>query len=130
MTTPSSHADLAALAAGAAPGSAWQAEIGDLRARLVVVAPDGELSGHVNREADLVLVGVSGAGVVTVEGEDLRLGPGVAVLVAMGAHRQVAAGPDGLAFLAVHRRTAVSPPWRWRPRRRRPWEDDPWEDQA
>ena len=128
VTTPSSHADLAALAAGAAPGSVWQAQVGGLRARLVVLAPGAEVSGHVNREVDLVLVGVSGSGVVTLEGDDIPLGPGVAVLVATGTHRRVGAGPDGLSFLAVHRRTAVSPTWRWRPRRRRPWEDDPWEE--
>jgi quercetin dioxygenase-like cupin family protein len=128
VTDPSSHADLGALAAGAAPGSAWQAEAGDLRARLVVLAPDGELSGHVNREVDLVLVGVSGGGVVTIEGNDVTLGPGVAVLVAQGTHRRVGAGSEGLSLLAVHRRTATSPAWRWQPRRRRPWED-PWEEE-
>ncbi|HET6811137.1 MAG TPA: hypothetical protein VFH50_09025 [Acidimicrobiales bacterium] len=128
MTTPSSHADLAALAAGAVPGSAWQAEIGDLRARLVVLAPEGELAGHVNREADLVLVGVSGAGAVLLGDEEVALRAGVALMVGRGTHRRVTAGSDGLAFLAVHRRTATSPAWRWRPRRRRPWED-PWEEE-
>ena len=130
MTTPSSHADLAALAAGAAPGSAWQAEAGDLRARLVVLAPEAELAGHVNREADLVLVGVSGAGVIVLGDEEVVLRPGVAVMVGRDTHRRVAAGSDGLSFLAVHRRTATSPAWRWRPRRRRPWEDDPWGDEG
>lgn len=128
VTTPSSHADLAALADGAAPGSAWQAEAGELRARLIVLEPDGELPGHANREVDLVLVGVSGSGVLTLEGDEIPVGAGVAVLVARGAHRRIGAGPDGLSLLAVHRRTAVSPAWRWRPRRRRPWEDDPWDD--
>lgn len=124
----SSHADLPALAAGAGPGSAWQAEVGDLRARLVVVAPGDELRGHVNREADLVLVGVSGRGTVSLDGDDVAFGPGVAVTVPRGAHRRIGAGAEALAFLAVHRRTPVSPAWRWRPRRRRPWED-PWEDE-
>ena len=127
-SSPSSHADLAALAAGSPPGSAWQADLDDLRARLVVVGPGAELKAHVNREADLVLVGVSGSGVVSVEGQDLAVRPGMLVTVRRGAHRSVGAGPDGLAFLAVHRRTAVSPAWRWRPRRRRPWEEDPWEE--
>ena len=125
--SPSSHADLPALAAGAPPGSAWEAGLGDLRARLVVVAAGTALPAHVNREADLVLVGVSGTGTVTVDDDARPLGPGGIVLVARGSRREVSAGPGDLAFLAVHRPTAVSPAWRWRPRRRRPWED-PWEE--
>ena len=123
----SSHADLAALAAGAAPGSAWEASVEDLRARLVVVAAGTELPAHVNREADLVLVGISGTGSVVVDDHPHPFAPGGVVIVPKGTRRLVTAGTGGLAFLAVHRRTAVSPAWRWRPRRRRPWED-PWED--
>lgn len=127
--TPSSHVDLPALAAGAPPGSAWEATLPDLRARLVVVAPGESLPGHVNREADVVLVGVSGQGTVSVDDLPHPLAPGHLVILPRGAHRVVSAGGPGLAFLAVHRRTAVSPGWRWRPRRRRPWED-PWDEEG
>lgn len=99
----------------------------DLRARLVVLEAGGELPEHANREADLVLVGVAGAGTVEIDGGSHSLGPGQVVTVPKGCRRRVGAGEAGLAFLAVHRLTAVTPAWRWRPRRRRPWED-PWEE--
>lgn len=108
----------------------WSSETGDFRARVVVLAPGQSLAGHVNRETDVLLVGVSGRGSVLVDGAARDLVPSTLLIVPQGAHRELKAGSDeGLRVLVVHRRTAVSGPWRWRARRRRPWEDDPWEDE-
>ena len=108
----------------------WSAEAGDLRARVVALAPGRALAGHVNQDADVAIVGVSGRGTVTVDGTARPVGPSTLVLVPKGAHRELAAGPgEEFRVLVVHRRTAVTGPFRWRPRRRRPWEDDPWEDE-
>lgn len=128
-------ADLAALAASAdplaaGPGGAsrpWTVEGEDLRASLLVLGPGSELAAHTNREADLVVCGVSGRGTLSAAGRDHDLRPGVAVHIPKGVERSVRADPGGLAALVVHRKTAASSSWRWRPRRRRPWED-PWEE--
>lgn len=48
-----------------------------------------------------VYVGLSGSGWVEVEGEQVPLGPRVAVSVMPGTSRRTVAGPDGLSFLAV-----------------------------
>ena len=108
----------------------WSAQGDDLRARVVVLPAGRSLSGHVNREVDVLLVGVSGQGTVTLDGEVRAMGPSSLVMVPRGVRRELTAGPDeSFRVLVVHQRTAVSGPWRWRPRRRRPWEDDPWEDE-
>ena len=123
-------ADLAGLVAGAGTdaGRAWSVEGRDLRASLVVIEPGGKLAGHINQEADVLLVGVSGRGSVEVDGVSHPLEPHRLVHVPKSLQRQVSAAPgESLAVLVVHRRTRVSSAWRWRPRRRKPWED-PWEE--
>ena len=117
MTSPT-VVDLAR-AAGAGPtGTLWTLPAtGDLGASLVALDPGGSIAAHVNREADLLLVGVAGRGTVTLEGEGHELAPGVAVHVPKGVTRAVAAGAERVAFLTVHRRTAVSRGWL----RRRRW---------
>ena len=108
----------------------WSVQGGDLRASVVVLEAGQSLAGHVNREADVVVVGLSGHGTIVLGGEAHPLGPSSLILVARGSHRELRAGPEeGFRVLVIHRRTAVSGPWRWRPRRRRPWEDDPWEEE-
>ena len=108
----------------------WSAETGQLRARVVALTAGQALAAHVNQEADVVLVGVAGRGSVLVDGEAHPLGPSSLLIIPKGAHRELrASAEEDLRVLVVHRRTAVSGPWRWRARRRRPWEDDPWEDE-
>jgi quercetin dioxygenase-like cupin family protein len=120
--------DLAEKAREARDLRAWTSDGKYLRASLVSLRPGQLLGGHVNREVDVVLVTVSGTGVLTVVEEELALTPGTAVHVPAGVERSLRAqAEEALAVLLVHRRTAVSPSWRWRPRRRRPWED-PWEE--
>lgn len=116
----------------------WSAQSEDLRTSLIVLAAGQSLAEHVNEEADLVLVGLSGRGRVTVDDISHALTPWSLVHIPKGARRRLTAGDGGdhegaadvgepLRVLVVHRRTAVSGAWRWRPRRRRPWED-PWEE--
>ncbi|MHB1855619.1 MAG: cupin domain-containing protein [Acidimicrobiales bacterium] len=106
----------------------WSVEGADLRASLVVLEPGQELAAHVNREADVLLAGVAGRGEVEVDGRAHALGPLVLVHIPKGTSRRLRAAVDEeLKLLVVHRRTARSGSWRWRPRRRKPWED-PWEE--
>ena len=116
----------------------WSTQTEDLRTSLIVLAPGQSLAGHVNEEADLVLVALAGRGQVVVDGTSCPLKAGYLVHLPKGTRRELAAEaaddgegadhrPEALRVLVVHRRTAVSGSWRWRPRRRRPWED-PWEE--
>lgn len=99
--------DLRATAASAdelASTRAWWVEGSDLAADLVVLRPGQVLEGHVNRDGDLILLGVSGeASLDTDPGPGVRLEPHVLVHVPAGAWRKVTAGNGGASFVSVHR---------------------------
>ena len=85
-------------------GPVWGTESDDLNATLLAW-PAGEANPeHVNAERDVLLVVVSGSGSLRVEGEPHELTAGDAVVVPKGATRRLAAGPDGIRYLSVHRR--------------------------
>lgn len=76
----------------------------DLNANLVRF-PTGEGVGeHVNGELDVLFVGISGSGLVTVDGREHRLRAGRAVLVKKGARRSTTSLSEDFACLTVHRR--------------------------
>jgi quercetin dioxygenase-like cupin family protein len=85
-------------------GPVWGTESDDLNATLLAW-PAGEANPeHVNAERDVLLVVVSGSGSLDVDGETHELDAGDAVVVPKGASRRLAAGPDGIRYLSVHRR--------------------------
>ena len=95
----------AVLAAGGADGAAWTlAEPGDLNVNVVRLGPGGGVGEHTNREVDVVLVVVAGGGAVVVDGESAPVAAPALVHVPKGSSRSVTAGPDGLAYVTVHRR--------------------------
>lgn len=98
--------DLAGIAA-ADPGLGvlWtQTEGEDLNANLVRFEAGEGVGVHANDEVDVVFVGVSGSGVVVVDGEEFPLEPGRMVYVPKGRLRATRSGPNEFAYLTVHRR--------------------------
>ena len=98
--------DLAEISAEArGSGAVWTLRgSGDLNANLVGF-PRGEGVGeHVNGEVDVLFVGVSGSGVVEVDGREHALGAGVLVLAPKGARRSTRSGSSDFSYLTVHRR--------------------------
>jgi quercetin dioxygenase-like cupin family protein len=98
--------DLAEISADArGSGAVWTLRgSGDLNANLVAF-PRGEGVGeHVNGEVDVLFVGVSGAGVVEVDGREHALGAGVLVLAPRGARRATRSASPDFSYLTVHRR--------------------------
>ena len=98
--------DLAKISAGArGSGAVWtQREGRDLNANLIRF-PRGEGVGeHVNGEVDVLFVGVSGSGVVEVDGREHALGAGVLVLAPRGARRASRSASSDFSYLTVHRR--------------------------
>ncbi|MDP9438553.1 MAG: cupin domain-containing protein [Actinomycetota bacterium] len=98
--------DLAEVAAGArGSGAVWTLRgSGDLNANLVRF-PRGEGVGeHVNGEVDVLFVGVSGSGVVEVDGREHDLGPGVLVPAPRGARRATRSASPDFSYLTVHKR--------------------------
>ncbi|MEU5371725.1 hypothetical protein ABZ362_22575 [Streptomyces sp. NPDC005951] len=112
-------ARIAELLADAAPeerGALWQlAEPGrELDANLVRLPPGAEVGEHQEDVLDVLLVVLAGAGSVRAgDGQVLDLAVGVALWLPRTSRRALAAGPDGLTYLTVHRRRpglAIKPP--------------------
>jgi len=86
-------------------GVVWALGAGeDLNANLVRFGAGRGVGEHANEEIDVVFVGVSGSGCVEVDGEKHALDAGKLVFVPRGSWRSTRAGPEGFAYLTVHRR--------------------------
>lgn len=109
ISTPRVLAVLDDLLATAAPdrrGALWQlAEQGrELDANLVRLPPGGEVGEHQEDVLDVLLVVLAGSGRATTGAEVLELAPTTVLWLPRTSRRALAAGPDGLAYLTVHRR--------------------------
>lgn len=98
--------DLAGISAGAlGQGTVWtQREGRDLNANLVRFPRGGGVGEHVNDEVDVLFIGVSGSGVVEVEGREHALGPGVLILAPSGTRRATRSASEDFSYLTVHTR--------------------------
>jgi mannose-6-phosphate isomerase-like protein (cupin superfamily) len=98
--------DLGEISASArGSGAVWTLREGrDLNANLVRF-PTGEGVGeHVNGEVDVLFVGVSGSGVVELDGREHALGAGILVLAPRGARRTTRSASSDFSYLTVHKR--------------------------
>ncbi|MGH9054308.1 MAG: cupin domain-containing protein [Acidimicrobiales bacterium] len=103
---PPRSVDLPGLAARErGQGVVWSAPgTTDMHVNLVRLEPGGEIGAHVNSEVEVLIVGVSGEGLVDVDGSEVALVASALVLIPKGARRSVAAGLAGpLAYLSIHR---------------------------
>jgi mannose-6-phosphate isomerase-like protein (cupin superfamily) len=89
---------------GAGVGPLWGMASTDLNATLLAWPPGHEIAEHVNAELDVLIIVLSGQGIVAVDGRRHELTAGSALLVACGTSRCIEAGPGGLRYLSVHRR--------------------------
>lgn len=87
-------------------GALWQlAEQGrELDANLVRLPPDAEVGEHQEDTLDVLLVVLAGSGVITTGTTALPLTATTVTWLPRTSRRGVAAGPEGLAYLTVHRR--------------------------
>jgi quercetin dioxygenase-like cupin family protein len=77
---------------------------GDLNANMVRFETGGGVGEHVNDKVDVIFVGVSGSGSVSVDGEEHPLSNGTMVFVPRGARRSTRATSEDFAYLSVHSR--------------------------
>jgi quercetin dioxygenase-like cupin family protein len=86
-------------------GAVWSLpHDGDLDANVVVVQPSERIHAHLNNDVDVLIVGLAGAGTVTIDDQPHRLGPGVVVHVPKGTRRAITADSGApLVYLTVHR---------------------------
>jgi len=99
--------DLGEIAASAVgrTGAIWTlVGSGELNANLVRFEKGGGVGEHVNDEVDVIIVGVSGSGLVRVDGGEHPVSNGTMIFVPRGARRSTRAVSGGFAYLSVHRR--------------------------
>lgn len=95
----------ASILAGNRTGVIWTLRASeDLNANLVRFGLGQGVGEHVNDEVDVIIVGVSGSGVVEVDGEEHALGPGELVFVSRGARRSTRSVSEDFAYLTIHKR--------------------------
>ncbi len=87
-----------------ADGAVWSLpHDGDLDANLVKLSPGAGMAAHRNTEVDVLVVVISGAGTLTVDGHTVEVDRHHLVRIPQGTLRSVEAGPGGLVYLSVHR---------------------------
>ena len=86
-------------------GVVWTLEASsELNVNLVRFETGGGVGEHVNDEVEVVIVGVSGSGIVSVDGEAQPLSAGKITFVPRGARRSTRSASDDFAYLTIHKR--------------------------
>ncbi len=86
-------------------GVVWTLEASsELNANLVRFEAGGGVGEHVNDEVEVIIVGVSGSGVVDVDGAVHPVSNGTMTFVPKGARRSTRSTSGDFAYLTVHRR--------------------------
>ncbi|GEL17576.1 cupin domain-containing protein [Pseudonocardia asaccharolytica] len=99
------HAALAD-SASAPTGVVWRmTEVGRQLDANLLNLPAGQVIGtHAEPDLDVLVIVVAGSGTMSTDEGPLTLGPGRLVWLPHSSTRSLTAGPDGLAYLTVHRR--------------------------
>ena len=99
------------LTAGEGAGVIWTLKQGgDLNVNLVRFPVGGGVGEHTNEEVDVLIVGVAGRGIATVDGYEYPLRAGTVVFVLKGARRSTRSDSEDFAYLTVHRRRGLLSP--------------------
>ena len=95
----------AAATAGDCAGVIWTLDASsDLNANLVQFGTGQGVGEHVNNEVEVIVLGVSGSGIVAVDREEHALSAGILVFMPKGARRSTVSASEDFAYLTVHRR--------------------------
>ena len=91
--------------AGDRVGVIWTLDASsELNANLVRFDTGQGVEEHVNDEVEVIVLGVSGKGTVTVDQQEHALSAGMLVFIPKGARRSTASASGDFAYLSAHRR--------------------------
>lgn len=88
-------------------GAVWRlrAPVRDLDSNVIRLRPGDVIAGHAGPDLDVMLAVLDGTGTVQAgDGTLLDLSAGTLAWLPRRSRREIVAGPDGLAYLTVHRR--------------------------
>ncbi len=86
------------------PRVAWTHLGDDLAVNVIALNPGERIAPHVNAEVDVLLVVVSGEGIITTRGQDVPVQAGHLVVIGKGVERGIRAGAVRLVYATCHRR--------------------------
>lgn len=101
--------DVTADAGADAAGALWRLQTSprQLDANVIRLAAGGRIDAHAGPDLDVLMLVLDGSGRVIGEGADpITVEAGALVWLPRRSRREIAAGPDGLAYLTVHRHRA------------------------
>jgi quercetin dioxygenase-like cupin family protein len=99
--------DLASLVANAGGRRiAWRHASQDLNVNLIVLHAGEKITSHRNDEVDVLIVGVSGKGEITVDDATYLIAPETVILIPCGAQRGLCACEAPFAYLTCHHQRA------------------------
>jgi mannose-6-phosphate isomerase-like protein (cupin superfamily) len=87
-------------------GPAWSQTTDDLNVNLVVLRAGHSIAEHINAEVDVLLVGIDGAGSITIDGDQHDFSAGQLVIVPKGSARSITPRGARFAYLTCHKRRA------------------------
>jgi mannose-6-phosphate isomerase-like protein (cupin superfamily) len=87
-------------------GAIWSHSSTDLNINVVVIDPQSPVGSHINNEVDVVVVVVSGSGIIQVGAEEIAVTAPQAVVIPKGSARAIRCDREQLAYLTIHRRRA------------------------
>jgi len=91
--------------AGDRVGVIWTLDTSsELNANLVRFGTGQGIEEHVNDEVEVIVVGVSGSGIVTVDREEHALSAGMLVFIPKGARRSTMSTSEDFAYFTAHLR--------------------------
>ncbi len=97
--------EVVAASGGEQAGAVWTLRGSeDLNANLVRFAFGRGVDEHTNAEVDVIFVGVSGSGVVTIDADEHPLSAGTLAFVPKGTRRSTRSTSEDFVYLTVHSR--------------------------
>jgi len=90
--------------AGTGRAVLWALETADLDVNLVAWPAGDGVADHVNDQVDVLLVVVGGGLLLRLDGSDVPLAAGQAIVVPKGTSRSITAEATGVTYLSAHRR--------------------------
>jgi quercetin dioxygenase-like cupin family protein len=87
-------------------GPVWTQQTDDLNVNQLVFHAGQGVDEHVNTEVDVLMIGIAGEGVVSIDGTPHALPAGHVVIVPKGARRATRVLGERFAYLTCHRRRA------------------------
>jgi quercetin dioxygenase-like cupin family protein len=95
---------VALLTQGSDRGPIWSLATDELNTNLIRLGPSDNIAEHINTECDVLIIGIAGSGIVTIDGLGHPITATHLVLIPRGTNRSISPQETPFAYLTVHKR--------------------------